>query len=83
MPRVQWKLLVLRVLAAQLEHWGPSEQQVHLVLQVQRRRAPTELPVVSTVSEQLVLEAHSVRWAQQVPYCLEALARRVRPMRQV
>ena len=56
-PRVRWKLQVLRVLAVQPEHWGPSEQQVHLVLQVQRRRAPT-------VSEQLVLEAHSVRWAQ-------------------
>ena len=63
-PRVRWKLQVLRVLAVQPEHWGPSEQQVHLVQQVQRRRAPTELPVVSTVSEQLVLGAHSVRWAQ-------------------
>ena len=63
-PRVRWKLLVLGVLAVQPEHWGPSVQQVHLVQQVQRRRAPTELPVVSTVSEQLVLGAHSVRWAQ-------------------
>ena len=63
-PRVRWKLLVLGVLAVQPEHWGPSVQQVHLVQRVQRRRAPTELPVVSTVSEQLVLGAHSVRWAQ-------------------
>ena len=61
---MRWKLLVLGVLAVQPEHWGPSVQQVHLVQQVQRRRAPTELPVVSTVSEQLVLGAHSVRWAQ-------------------
>ena len=63
-PRVRWKMLVLRVLAVQPEHWGQPEQQVHLVLQVQRRCAPTELPVVPTVSEQLVLGAHSVRWAQ-------------------
>ena len=62
-PRVRWKLQVLRVLAVQPEHWGPPEQQVHLVLQVQRRCA-TELPVVSTVTEQLVLGAHAVRWAQ-------------------
>jgi hypothetical protein len=60
-PRVRWKLQVLPVLAVPREHWGASEQQVHLVLQVQRRRAPTELPVVPTVSEQLVLGSHSVR----------------------
>ena len=66
--QVRWKMLVLRVLAVQPEHWVPSEQQVHLVLQVQRRCAPTELPVVSTVSEQLVLGAHSVRRAQVCPY---------------
>ena len=78
-PRVRWTLLVLSVLAVRLEHWEPWEQQEHLVLQVQRMRAPTALPEVLVVSEQQVLVVHSVRWAQLFPYCLEVQARQVQP----
>ncbi|GJN43131.1 hypothetical protein CAT723_16100 [Corynebacterium ammoniagenes] len=78
-PRVRWTLLVLSVLAVRLEHWEPWEQQEHLVLQVQRMRAPTALPEVLVVSEQQVLVVHSVRWAQLFPYCLEVQARQGQP----
>ena len=51
--------LALVVPAVRLQ---PRERQGHLVRRVSRMQA---LPVVS---EQLVLEAHSVRWARLCPY---------------